>query len=97
MHETIYDSSIIGSRLCLLDKLILFLARLVNLEQHRIISSLFPDNLALHVVHPGSGDGHHAAAEQYLRQEDRYEDVRVLRQVVLITLLSLVALLSIIG
>ena len=84
------DCSIIGSRLCLLDKLILFLARLVNLEQHRIISGLFPDKFAFHVVYPGSVDGHHATAEQYLGQENRYQDVRVLGHVVLHALLRII-------
>ena len=78
--------SIVGSRLCLLDNLTLLLASFVNLEEHGIIGSLIPNKLAFLLMHSCSGAHDHAAAEEYLRQENRYQNIRVLGYIIFITL-----------
>ena len=46
------------------------------------------DELALHVVHLGARAHHHAAAEQYLEQENDHQDVGVLRHLLLYAVIA---------
>ena len=65
------------SGFCLIDKLPLLLALVVDLQEHCIEGSLFSYNLALHLMDSGASAHDHAPAEKDLKNEDRYQNIGV--------------------
>ena len=50
----------------------------MNLVEHCVIGSLFPNKLPLHIVHPCACAHNHATTKEYLSKEDWNQNVRVL-------------------
>ena len=65
------------SRFCLVNQLPLLLTFVVDLEKHSVEGGLLTDEFALHLVDAGTSTHDHAAAEENLSDEDRYQNIGI--------------------